>query len=57
LRRFGAFSDRSADGFSRRPQRDAARQDLDGLFNNSERKSMQAMLGPHPGELVALALP
>jgi hypothetical protein len=57
LRQFGAFSDRSADGFRRHPQRDAARQYLDGLFNHSERTSMQAMHGQHPGELVALAPP
>ena len=31
--------------FSRRPQRDAASRYLDGLFNDSERKSMQAMHG------------
>ncbi len=31
--------------FSRRPQREAASQYLDGLFNDSERKSMQAMHG------------
>ena len=45
LRRFGAFIDRFADCFSRRPQRDAASQYVDGLFNDSERKSMQAMHG------------
>jgi SRSO17 transposase len=45
LRRFGAFSDCFADCFSRRPQRDAASQYLDALFNDSERKSMQAMHG------------
>jgi SRSO17 transposase len=31
--------------FSRRPQREAASRYLDGLFNDSERKSMQAMHG------------
>jgi SRSO17 transposase len=31
--------------FTRRPQREAASQYLDGLFNDSERKSMQAMHG------------
>jgi SRSO17 transposase len=41
LRRFGQF----ADCFSRTSQRDAATQYLDGLFNDSERKSMQAMHG------------
>lgn len=45
LRRFGQFADRFADGFSRQPQRDAASQYLDALFNDSERKSMQAMHG------------
>jgi SRSO17 transposase len=45
LRRFGQFADRFADCFSRRPQRAAATQYLDALFNDSERKSMQAMHG------------
>jgi SRSO17 transposase len=45
LRRFGQFADRFAGGFSRQPQRDAASQYLDALFNDSERKSMQAMHG------------
>jgi SRSO17 transposase len=45
LRRFGQFADRFGDCFSRRPQREAASQYLDGLFNDSERKSMQAMHG------------
>jgi SRSO17 transposase len=45
LRRFGQFADRFADCFSRRAQRDAASQYLDALFNDSERKSMQAMHG------------
>jgi SRSO17 transposase len=45
LRRFGTFADRFADCFSRRAQRDAASQYLDALFNDSERKSMQAMHG------------
>jgi len=45
LRRFGQFADRFADCFTRRPQREAASQYLDGLFNDSERKSMQAMHG------------
>ena len=42
--------------FSRRPQRDAASQYLDGLFNDSERKSMQAMHGrlSDPGSYQAL---
>jgi len=45
LRRFGQFADRFADCFSRAAQRDAASQYLDALFNDSERKSMQAMHG------------
>jgi SRSO17 transposase len=45
LRRFGQFADRFADCFSRTAQRDAATQYLDALFNDSERKSMQAMHG------------
>lgn len=45
LRRFGQFADRCADCFSRTAQRDAATQYLDALFNDSERKSMQAMHG------------
>ena len=45
LQRFGQFADRFADGFSRQPQRAAASQYLDALFNDSERKSMQAMHG------------
>ena len=45
LRRFGQFADHFADCFTRRAQREAATQYLDGLFNDSERKSMQAMHG------------
>ena len=45
LRRFGTFADQFAGCFSRRPQRAAASQYLEGLFNDSERKSMQAMHG------------
>lgn len=45
LQRFGQFADRFADCFSRHPQRNAASQYLDALFNDSERKSMQAMPG------------
>jgi len=45
LRRFGAFADQFTDCFSRRVQRDAASQYVEGLFNDSERKSMQAMHG------------
>jgi SRSO17 transposase len=45
LRRFGQFADQFGDCFSRRAQRAAATQYLDGLFNDSERKSMQAMHG------------
>ena len=45
LDRLGQFLDRFADCFSRRVQRNAASQYLQGLFNDSERKSMQAMHG------------
>ena len=45
MRRFGAFADEFAGCFSRRPQRTAASQYLEALFNDSERKSMQAMHG------------
>ena len=45
LARFGTFVDQFGVCFSRRPQRAAARRYLDGLFNDSERKSMQAMHG------------
>ena len=45
LGRFGEFADQFGDCFSRRVQRDAASQYLQGLVNDSERKSMQAMHG------------
>jgi SRSO17 transposase len=45
LERFAAFMDGFSGCFSRRPQRAAATQYLEGLFNDSERKSMQAMHG------------
>jgi SRSO17 transposase len=45
LRRLGQFLDGFSACFSRQAQRDAASQYLDGLFNDSERKSMQAMHG------------
>jgi SRSO17 transposase len=45
LERFGTFVDQFGVCFNRRPQREAARRYLDGLFNDSERKSMQAMHG------------
>ena len=45
LQRFGQFADRFADCFNRRAQRDAATQYIDALFNDSERKSIQAMHG------------
>lgn len=45
LERFGTFVDQFGVCFSRRPQREAARRYLDGLLNDSERKSMQAMHG------------
>jgi SRSO17 transposase len=38
-------ADRFASCFTRRPQREAASQYLEALFNDSERKSMQAMHG------------
>ena len=46
----------SAPAFSRQPQREAASQYLDGLLNDSERKSMQAMHGrlSDPGQYQAL---
>ncbi len=56
LRRLGQFLDPFSACFSRRPQRDAATQYIDGLFNDSERKSMQAMHGrlSDPGSYQAL---
>ena len=56
LKRFGEFADRFADCFGRRVQRHAASQYLEGLFNDSERKSMQAMHGrlSTPGSYEAL---
>jgi SRSO17 transposase len=45
LRRLGQFLDQFIACFSRQPQRDAATQYIDGLFGDSERKSMQAMHG------------
>ncbi len=45
MRRFGAFADQFAGCFSRQPQRVAASQYVEALFNDSERKSMQAMHG------------
>ena len=45
LQRFGQFADQFADCFSRQPQRAAASQYIEALFNDSERKSMQAMHG------------
>jgi len=56
LRRLGVYLDGFSACFSRRPQREAASRYLDGLFNDSERKSMQAMHGrlSDPGEYQAL---
>jgi len=56
LRRFGQFVDQFARCFNRQAQRDAASQYLDALFNDSERKSMQAMHGrlSDPGSYEAL---
>lgn len=45
MQRFGQFADQFAGCFSRQPQRAAASQYLEALFNDSERKSMQAMHG------------
>jgi SRSO17 transposase len=45
LRRLGLFLDGFSACFSRQPQREAATRYIDGLFNDSERKSMQAMHG------------
>jgi len=45
LRRLGRFLDGFSGCFTRRPQIEAASQYLDGLFNDSERKSIQAMHG------------
>ncbi len=45
LRRLGLFLDGFSACFSRQSQREAATQYIDGLFNDSERKSMQAMHG------------
>jgi SRSO17 transposase len=41
----GLFLDGFSACFSRQPQREGATQYIDGLFNDSERKSMQAMHG------------
>ena len=56
LQRLGQFLDGFSACFSRHPQRRAASQYLDGLFNDSERKSMQAMHGrlSDPGSYQAL---
>jgi hypothetical protein len=43
LRRLGQFLDGFNAYFSRRAQRDAASQYLDGLFNDAAQKPMQAM--------------
>ena len=45
LRRLGQFMDTFSGCFTRQPQRAAATQYVDGLFNDSERKSMEAMHG------------
>jgi SRSO17 transposase len=45
LDRFGAFMNQFSAGVSRRPQRAAATQYVEGLFNDSTRKSMEAMHG------------
>lgn len=43
LEHFGTCVDQFGVCFNRRPQREAARRYLDRLFNDSERKSMQAL--------------
>jgi SRSO17 transposase len=45
LRRLGQFMDGFSGCFTRRPQREAASEYIAGLFNDSERKSIQAMHG------------
>jgi SRSO17 transposase len=45
LQRFGEFADQFEDCFSRATQRAAASRYVEGLLNDSERKSMQAMHG------------
>lgn len=56
LQRFGQFADQFGTCFNRAAQRDAATQYLDALFNDSARKSMQAMHGrlSDPGSYEAL---
>ncbi|MSO36512.1 MAG: transposase [Acidobacteria bacterium] len=56
LRRFGQCADQFARCFNRQAQRDGASQSLDALFNDSERKSMQAKHGrlSDPGSYEAL---
>jgi SRSO17 transposase len=56
LRRLGQFLDGFSACFSRQPQREAASHYLEGLLNDSERKSMQAMHGrlSDPGQYQAL---
>jgi SRSO17 transposase len=56
LQRLGTFLDPFGVCFSRRAQRTAATQYIEGLFNDSERKSMQAMHGhlSDPGSYQAL---
>ena len=50
LRRLGQFMDGFGACFSRQPQREAASAYLAGLFNDSARKSMQAMHGRLSGD-------
>lgn len=45
LNRLGVFMDRFSAAFSRQPQRAAASQYVEALFNDSPRKSMEAMHG------------
>ena len=48
--------DRFSDGFSRRSQRESAGQYIEALFNDSERKSMEAMHGRLSGPISYEAL-
>jgi len=45
LQRFGRFADQFASCFSRQPQHEGATRYLEAIFNDSPRKSMQAMHG------------
>ena len=49
LLRVGLFLDGFSACFSRRPQREAATQYIDGLFNDSERKLARRLPSPRSG--------